>query len=168
MVDDYKCEVGRRLRAVRHMQGLTLADVEERSDGEWKAVVVGSYERGDRGISVPRLSQLAAFYGVPVSHLLPTERTDRSAEHGATLDLAALAAANGQHDTLNRFVDRIQEARGDYNGRVLTLRGEDIRTVAAATGRDPEELVEDLRAAGLVVEPAFAGLTAGPRPATAL
>lgn len=170
-MEDYKRDVGRRLRAVRHMQGLTLADVEERSDGEWKAVVVGSYERGDRGISVPRLSSLAAFYGVPVSHLLPAEDRSDNGRDGATIDLAVLAevAAECELDTLARFVERIKQARGDYNGRVLTLRGDDIRTVAAATGHDAEEFVQRLRDAGLVVDASVVdSITSAPRPATAL
>ena len=39
--------------------------------GRWKAVVVGSYERGDRAVTVQRLAELAEFYGVPVYELLP-------------------------------------------------------------------------------------------------
>ena len=168
-MEDYKREVGRRLRAVRHVQGLTLADVEERSDGEWKAVVVGSYERGDRGISVPRLSLLAGFYGVPVSHLLPSERADDDIDSGATIDLATLARVQDRFRTLARFVERIKQERSDYNGRVITLRAEDIRTVATATGIDPEHFLYELRAAELVVDGvADTELTAVPPPATAL
>ena len=33
--------------------------------------MVGSYERGDRAVTVQRLAELADFYGVPVSELLP-------------------------------------------------------------------------------------------------
>ena len=45
--------------------------MEEKSNGRWKAVVVGSYERGDRAVTVSRLAELADFYRVPVSELLP-------------------------------------------------------------------------------------------------
>lgn len=166
-MEDYKREVGRRLRAVRHMQGLTLADVEDRSDGEWKAVVVGSYERGDRGISVPRLSALADFYGVPIAHLLPGDGRDADGSSGASIDLAALAECGEEFSTLARYVDRIKQERGDYNGRVLTLRGEDLRTVAAAIGLDHEVFLDDLRRSGLVAERPFGGLTAVQPHATA-
>ena len=38
------------LRSIRQQQGLSLHGVEEKSQGRWKAVVVGSYERGDRAV----------------------------------------------------------------------------------------------------------------------
>src|SRR2546421_264541 len=67
----YAKALGIRLRAIRTQQGLSLHGVEEKSRGRWKAVVVGSYERGDRAVTVQRLADLADFYGVPVAELLP-------------------------------------------------------------------------------------------------
>jgi transcriptional regulator with XRE-family HTH domain len=63
--------VGDKLREVRQTLGLSLAAVESKSDGRWKAVVVGSYERGDRNITVARLVELAGWYGVAPAELLP-------------------------------------------------------------------------------------------------
>ena len=74
MSTDYSRALGARLRAIRNQQGLSLQGVEDKSHGRWKAVVVGSYERGDRAVTVQRLSELALFYGVPVSELLPDPR----------------------------------------------------------------------------------------------
>src|SRR5450432_2522741 len=71
MATDYARALGSRLRAIRTQQGMSLHGVEERSTGRWKAVVVGSYERGDRAVTVQRLAELADFYGVPVGALLP-------------------------------------------------------------------------------------------------
>ena len=71
MPSEYAKALGARLRAIRTQQGLSLHGVEEKSRGRWKAVVVGSYERGDRAVTVQKLSELAEFYGVPVSELLP-------------------------------------------------------------------------------------------------
>jgi transcriptional regulator with XRE-family HTH domain len=68
-VSDYALALGARLRAIRVQQGLSLHGVEDKSQGRWKAVVVGSYERGDRAVTALRLSELAAFYRVPVSEL---------------------------------------------------------------------------------------------------
>jgi len=68
---DYAKALGSRLRAIRTQQGLSLHGVEEKSRGRWKAVVVGSYERGDRAVTVQRLAELAEFYGVPIHELLP-------------------------------------------------------------------------------------------------
>src|SRR5436190_8151689 len=71
MSSEYAKQLGAKLRAIRTQQGLSLHGVEEKSQGRWKAVVVGSYERGDRAVTVQRLSELADFYGVPVAELLP-------------------------------------------------------------------------------------------------
>src|SRR5256885_15136899 len=71
MPSEYAKTLGARLRAIRTQQGLSLHGVEEKSRGRWKAVVVGSYERGDRAVTVQRLAELADFYGVPVAELLP-------------------------------------------------------------------------------------------------
>src|SRR5438270_13807798 len=71
----YAVKVGERLRAIRRQKRLSLQDVEATSEQEFKASVLGAYERGERSISVPRLQRLAEFYQVPVDQLLP--RLDR-------------------------------------------------------------------------------------------
>src|SRR2546430_16185007 len=71
MPSEYAKSLGARLRSIRQQQGLSLQGVEEKSAGRWKAVVVGSYERGDRAVTVSRLAELADFYRVPVAELLP-------------------------------------------------------------------------------------------------
>src|SRR5918992_1655682 len=70
-VMDYPRALGERLRNIRVQKGMSLQDVQEASSGKWKAAVVGAYERGDRNVTVARLAELAAFYGVPVTELLP-------------------------------------------------------------------------------------------------
>ena len=68
--------VGERLRSIRRQKGLSLHDVEARSGMEFKASVLGAYERGERAISVPRLLRLAEIYqeaGLP-DGVLPTLR----------------------------------------------------------------------------------------------
>lgn len=62
--------LGERLRGVRSGLGFSLQDVHEKSQGRWKAVCVGSYERGDRRISAEALVGLAGFYGVDAGWLL--------------------------------------------------------------------------------------------------
>src|SRR6202035_2802806 len=62
-----------RLRAVRKQMRLSLQAVEAMSDQEFKASVLGAYERGHRAISVPRLQRLARLYDVPVEQLLPEQ-----------------------------------------------------------------------------------------------
>src|SRR3546814_16067142 len=79
---DYSRKVGDRLRAIRRQKRLSLHDVEAASDSEFKASVLGAYERGERSISVPRLHRLAGFYDVPVDQLLPSDD-----EGGEVIDL---------------------------------------------------------------------------------
>src|ERR687894_1400768 len=69
----YAVKVGSRLRAIRKQKRLSLQEVEASSGQEFKASVLGAYERGERAISVPRLQRLARFYNVPVDQLLPRE-----------------------------------------------------------------------------------------------
>src|SRR3954451_18413627 len=71
MASDYSRALGSRLRAIRTQQRLSLHGVEEKSEGRWKAVVVGSYERGDRAVTVQRLAEVAGFYGVRLDEPLP-------------------------------------------------------------------------------------------------
>src|SRR5438105_11167961 len=71
MAGGYARRVGERLRAIRKQKGLSLHEVEDASTQEFKASVLGAYERGERAISVPRLQRLARFYNVPVDQLLP-------------------------------------------------------------------------------------------------
>ena len=73
MTSDYAQQVGERLRDIRRQQGLSLQAAEAMSDREFKASVLGAYERGERIISVLRLQRLARFYGVPVDQLLPRD-----------------------------------------------------------------------------------------------
>src|SRR2546425_625730 len=67
----YARRVGERLRTIRRQKGTSLHEVEQASKQEFKASVLGAYERGERAISVPRLQRLARFYNVPVDQLLP-------------------------------------------------------------------------------------------------
>lgn len=62
--------LGKRLRALRVERGMSLIDVERLSEGQLKGVVVGSYERGDRNVTITRLSEIAEFYGVLLGDLM--------------------------------------------------------------------------------------------------
>ena len=142
--------LGARLRRIRHQQGLSLADVEHQSNGEWKAVVVGAYERGDRAVSMDRLSRLATFYGVPVSGLLPSSRLPDDERDGTVvLDLTRLGV--DELEPVARFAASISQVRGDHNGRLLTLRGGDLDTLALAVGRDAGELRTTLDRHGVLL-----------------
>src|SRR3954468_16079074 len=149
MASDYARALGARLRAIRTQQGLSLHGVEEKSEGRWKAVVVGSYERGDRAVTVQRLAELAGAYGVAISELLPhggpraaaaTEPPPR-----LVLDLEKLHLIPADRAApLARYTATIQSQRGDYNGRVLSIRQEDLRSLAVIYDETPSQLTEQL------------------------
>ncbi len=153
MPSEYARALGSRLRSIRTQQGLSLQGVEEKSNGRWKAVVVGSYERGDRAVTVQRLAQLADFYGVPVGELLPEESAGGAAEPPPRLilDLEHLQAIPAERaGPLARYAKTIQAQRGDYNGRVLSIRQDDLRTLAVIYDETPSMLTEQLIAWGVL------------------
>jgi len=145
--------VGRRLRAIRQAQGLSLVEVEERSGGRWSSSAIGAYERGFRNLSLPRLKSLAEFYRVPVGVLLgesgpfnqPPERKK------LVLSLEALNFIPAD-EPVRRFVQSIIEARGDFNGRVLSLRHDDLKALCTLVGGDIPTGVAQLRSWGVLLE----------------
>jgi transcriptional regulator with XRE-family HTH domain len=147
--------LGERLRWVRSQQGRSLQDVEQLSGGELKASVLGAYERGERAVSIPRLRVLAGFYGVPVAQLLPVQEGTASAPTDdvnghLVIDLAALERVRETEPALVRYVQAIQSRRGDWGGRVLTVRSADLDTLAAVADATPAGLRERLARAGVV------------------
>ena len=156
VADDYELQVGGRLRAIRNQLGLTLRDVEARSEGRWKAVVVGSYERADRSVSLPRLRELAAFYGVDVADLLPGGVRQASDEPDPiVVDLAALRLASSDPELwpLVRFVADVRNRRGDRGGDRVTLRGADARALAILLDLPTDSLAGMLAQRSLLIEP---------------
>jgi transcriptional regulator with XRE-family HTH domain len=151
---NYAQRVGERLRLIRKQKGLSLQEVEASSRQEFKASVLGAYERGERAISVPRLQRLARFYSVPVDQLLPRDPGDPNGgddevidlvgngngvdrQHGrfddyrVSIDLTRLQQVDGQErEMLTRYLGMIQVQRQDFNGKVLTIRSEDLRAIA--------------------------------------
>jgi transcriptional regulator with XRE-family HTH domain len=135
----YSRKVGDRLRVIRRQKRLSLQEVEANSNDEFKASVLGAYERGERAISVPRLERLAKFYNVPVDQLLPREDVSAGGEGGdaepvrkIAVDLQKLQQLSGQpFEMLARFLRMIQVQRQDFNGKVITVRGDDTRAIAA-------------------------------------
>jgi transcriptional regulator with XRE-family HTH domain len=149
--DGYAKALGARLRAIRMQQHLSLHGVERKSEGKWKAVVVGSYERGDRAVSVQRLSELADFYGVPVSDLLPPEEAPFPGAGSPpplsriVLNLDRVAALTDPSAAiLKRFGASIQRQRGNIGNRTLTVRQDDLRSLALMYDLTVEALTDRL------------------------
>ena len=154
--DEYARALGERLRNIRVQKGMSLQDVQQASGGQWKAAVVGAYERGDRNVTVARLSDLATFYGVPVSEILPGDDNPPSptapeVRRRVVLDLEGLQRVpESERDPLSRFTHAIQIQRGDYNGRVLTIREDDLMALALLYQTPAEELSRRLAEWGLL------------------
>ena len=163
----YASKVGGRLRAIRRQKRLSLQDVEATSQQEFKASVLGAYERGERAISVPRLHRLARFYNVPVDQLLPAEDdssaetvidldkgtlipTKQADEHPVTIDLHRLGElSDPEAQLLTRYLGMIQVQRGDFNGRMLTIRRDDLRAIACLLDTVPDSARTRLDELGL-------------------
>ncbi len=150
--ETYTLQLGERLRNVRQQQGMSLHDVEAHSEGKLKASVVGAYERGERAISVSRLRSLSDFYRVPIAQLLPdseTRRVERANGNGLRVDLTRITPDRPELAVVGRYLTAIQARRGDYNGRVLTMRANDVHALAAVLDTGPDELRRRLVESGV-------------------
>ena len=159
-LSDYSRKVGDRLRAIRRQKRLSLQEVEANSEFEFKASVLGAYERGERAISVPRLERLAGFYNVPIDQLLP--RGDAlGGDSGLDLtrlklaiNVAKLSQLTGQpFETLQRFLRLIQVQRQDFNGKVITIREDDHRAISAMLDVPVDLVAGRLEALDLLYQP---------------
>ena len=156
----YSRKVGERLRVIRRQKRLSLQEVESSSNEEFKASVLGAYERGERAISVPRLERLAKFYNVPVDQLLPREDVTEPSESDTpnnkklAVDLLKLTQLSGQpFEMLTRFLKMIQVQRQDFNGKVITVRGDDTRAIAAMLDVPVDHVGQRLDALDLLFRP---------------
>ncbi len=184
--DGFARKVGLRLRSVRKQKHLSLHAVEEASNQEFKASVLGAYERGERSISVPRLQRLAELYDVPVDQLLPRQLAPKTPivplvnfsvpNNGGeeviesfavaageerrmpvvepsikvTIDLIKLNLMDGpEKELLRRYLSMIQVQRQDFNGRMITIRHEDLKVLACLFELSAEDMAKRLEDLGL-------------------
>ncbi|SVB79184.1 uncharacterized protein METZ01_LOCUS232038, partial [marine metagenome] len=161
--DDYSIRLGERIRVIRRQKRLSLQDVEARSEAEFKASVLGAYERGERAVSVPRLHRLAEFYDVPVDQLLPAADAEVVVEavgeeppawvpgQKVVIDLVAMVDAVGPEvELIRRYLGIIQVKRQDFNGRVLTIRQDDLQALAAILATSVGDAAPRLAEMGLL------------------
>jgi transcriptional regulator with XRE-family HTH domain len=119
-----------RLREIRKSKGWSLQDVEHHSNGKWKAVVIGSYERADRAISLKKAISLMQFYQVPITELFP-EITTQVTARSVSVNLNKLAeSSETKSQILQRFTKSISNRRKDWNGQILTFRANDLQFLA--------------------------------------
>ena len=143
----YARAVGDRLRTLRRQRGLSLLAVEESSNREFKASVLGAYERGERVISVLRLQRLADFYKVPVDRILPRAAGAElnNGDHSSSfvpqrpllLDLVRMNATESvEGQVIRRYVNAIQHQRSGFHGTVMAIRADDLRVISRFLERD--------------------------------
>lgn len=159
----YTRAVGERLRTLRRQRGLSLLAVEESSAREFKASVLGAYERGERVISILRLQRLAQFYRVPVDQVLPPSGPPTGGALGEgqggegftpkrplTIDLARLnetEAIEGQ--IVRRYINSILNSRSGFHGTTVTIRAADLRAMGRFLERDELSMEKRLVELGL-------------------
>jgi transcriptional regulator with XRE-family HTH domain len=143
-------DVSAKLRALRRSRGWSLLDVEAHSHGRLKAVVLGSYERGSRSLSVKRAIEIAEIYEIPLSQLFTDKKISSDAIPGRKMfDLRTISNRaqipnewSERFTILARYTRAIVESRQDWNGEVLSLRGSDCATLAMILNIDSAELLQ--------------------------
>lgn len=70
--------IGSRMREARKITKVSLSEVERYTRGEFKASVVGAYERGERAMTVERFVGLCKIYrAFPERILIEAEAMER-------------------------------------------------------------------------------------------
>ena len=136
-----------KLRELRRRKGLTLEEFEKFTDGEVKAVVLGSYERGTRAISLARLQELANIYEVPLEYFFTEPKIALNSER-LTFDLRRVKNRDDLDETivgLRRYLSSIVTKRRDFNGEVLTLRESDNEILSFVAQMQFKEMIDYLK-----------------------
>lgn len=140
-----------QLRQIRKSKGWSLQDVERYSNGKWKAVVIGSYERSDRAISLKKAISLLEFYQVPITELFPQSAEAVNAS-SFTLDLGKVNLEQNQSgEILQKFAKMIANRRKDWNGQFLSLRSNDLQFLSLLLCLSQPETIEYLKTNQLVI-----------------
>jgi transcriptional regulator with XRE-family HTH domain len=154
MSTDLELQCATLLRELRRKKGYTLDEFERLSNGAVKAVVLGSYERGTRAISLARIEQLAELYEVPVDYFFSPSTIKANSETSRLIfDLRRIKKMETLDETLEpviRFISHICQLRRDWNGEVISLRESDTDTLSLMTSLDNEKLFVHLRLAGAI------------------
>ena len=148
-------DIAASLRAIRKQKGMTLKDVEIASNGRWKAVVIGSYERCDRALSLKKAINLAAFYQIPLDQLLGLEnRESAPMNRKLTLDLRRVrerSTTGNNFELLSTLTNLLCAKRRDWNGEVLSLRDTDLTTLALLLTLDESATLDWLNSEKLIL-----------------
>jgi transcriptional regulator with XRE-family HTH domain len=148
-------EISAAMKSVRRGKGMTLRDVETKSGGQWKAVVIGSYERCDRALSIKKAINLANFYQVPLNELLGLSSPSKlPSREKITLDIRATSNTNSSEldlQSLRNFATLICAKRQDWNGEVLSIRTSDLTTIGLLLNMDEATTYSWLSTRGMLL-----------------
>ena len=103
----YEQDVGWRLRHVRESRDLSRKDIESLTKGEFKESILAMYENGRRRIPMPRLKQLADFYGVSVAWLMG-EATAQSNDEKVNIEALLMADPSFSSDERRLMLDVLE------------------------------------------------------------
>ncbi|CAB4554278.1 MAG: helix-turn-helix domain-containing protein [Actinobacteria bacterium] len=144
-----------KLRAIRKSKGWSLQDIERISKGKWKAVVIGSYERSDRSISLKKAIDLMKFYEVPIQLLFeedPSQSIKTINNKKLVLDQRRIKnSTKPELESLKRLISYISTVRRDWNGEVLSLRSTDLQFIAILLNLSDEQTSDYLRDESLTI-----------------
>jgi transcriptional regulator with XRE-family HTH domain len=141
------------IRELRKKKGLTLKECEELSQGRFKAVVMGSYERGTRAISLERLQEIADFYEVPIQYFFAAD-TSQPLDRKFTFDLRRMKNSSYTEEGFDRvkaLLSHFIAMRGDWNGEILSIRHGDGEILTAVSS--DKEIVAKLDFHGYLMRP---------------
>ncbi len=144
-----------KLREIRKSKGWSLQDVESKSKGKWKAVVIGSYERSDRAISLKKAIELMAFYQVPISALFEENNVGQSNtlnQRPIVIDQRSLAISTDSNlDGVKRLIALLAARRRDWNGEVLSLRSTDLQFLSLLLNTSDQDAIDFLKNGGYLI-----------------
>jgi transcriptional regulator with XRE-family HTH domain len=143
-------EIGAALRRLRTERSLTLRDVADASGGTFKPTSLAGYERGERAITLERFLMLCQLYGTPAERVIDDIQRayagSSESEPETEIDLTALEALGSPEGALlSEFIRQVGSLRSERASGTIMLRAGDLAVLATAAGRDPEELLEELR-----------------------
>jgi hypothetical protein len=142
-----------KLKILRRNKGLTLEECEIASEGKFKAVVLGSYERGTRAVSLSKLSQLADFYDVPIAFFFSSK--NHSQEGRWVFDLRRLKERNEGNFPLNfitHSLAQIAELRSDWEGEILSVRESDRVNFEIVLGSEREDYIARMKSMQIIID----------------
>jgi transcriptional regulator with XRE-family HTH domain len=133
-------QVQSRIKAIRISKKLSLKQAAQLSKGRITAIALGSYERGDRSVSVNKLILIAEIYGVPVVELFEPSHIYMP-EFQLSVDVRKLLTTiNPTALKITEVIRNIARMRGDWNGEVISLRAADIKHFQVFSGLTKEDI----------------------------